>query len=211
MPTYKHQLGTNKRLLHIHIPRTAGRFIQQQLWKNKFIEEQDHRSFYNEGVEVTHYHSDLYKKYLDCATIPHICVIRNPIDRFISSSIYLYHHYNQWSFKDDEHSLQKRMEGEDFFPFLENLPESEMESWFRPQLDFLTGETNIWRFEDGFGDDFGDWMADVLKIPAFPIHKVFYQPLEFIDETIKLKPTPKLIDNIREKYAEDFEILYQDQ
>ena len=33
MPTYKHQLGTNKRLPHIHIPRTAGRFIQQQLWK----------------------------------------------------------------------------------------------------------------------------------------------------------------------------------
>ena len=50
--------------------------------------------------------------------MPLICVIRNPIDRFISSSIYLYHHYNQWSFKDDD-TLQKRMEGEDFFPFLE--------------------------------------------------------------------------------------------
>ena len=70
---------------------------------------------------------------------------------------------------------------------------------------------DLLKYTDIFGDDFGDWMADVLKIHAFPIHKVFYPPLEFIDETIKLKPTPKLIDNIREKYAEDFEILYPNQ
>ena len=98
------------------------------------------------------------------------------------------------------------MEGEDFFQFLNHLPESQMESWFRPQLDFLTGETNVWRFEDGLGDDFAAWLSGIIGIDITIRQDVQYDEHSFAGD--KLIPTPKLIDNIRSLYEKDIEQLY---
>ena len=37
--------------------------------------------------------------------------------------------------------------------------------FLRPQIDYLTDETYVWRFEDGFGDAFGNFVSNVLDIP----------------------------------------------
>ena len=59
---------------------------------------------------------------------------------------------------------------------------------------------------------FGEWIADILKLPMFPIRKVSYPETEFIPEDDKLERTPKLIDNIRKYYADsDFKFLYPEQ
>jgi hypothetical protein len=54
-------------------------------WK---IEDKDNLWKSVEGIEVAHFHRELYEKYLDVKRIPHITIVRNPVDRFISCSIF---------------------------------------------------------------------------------------------------------------------------
>ena len=85
MPVYRQD---EKRFHFIHIPRTAGRFVESVIEDNNFKLEND-LSDEIEGVERLHLHRDLYEKYLDIKGITNIAIIRNPIDRFFSCSIFL--------------------------------------------------------------------------------------------------------------------------
>ena len=86
-----------------------------------------------------------------------------------------------------------------------------MVNWFRPQMEFLDADTNVWHFEWGIGNSFGEWVADILEVPKFPIRKVSYAPVKNLDKTDIVEATPKLIDNIRKYYADDFAVFYPDQ
>ena len=99
MSTFKHQ-PTGKRFLFVHIPRTAGRFIEQNLmkgndflWDDKVEIDRQYKSI--AGVELAHFHREYYEKYLDVEGIPHITIVRNPIERFISCSIFLTELYGE--------------------------------------------------------------------------------------------------------------------
>ena len=212
MTTYRHTLGTNKRFHRIHIPRTAGRFFHENIILNKFIEEHEFTYVFKEGHEVVHFHREMYKKYLDVEGIPNFAIIRNPVDRFISSSMFLKCFHK--NFLDGQSDLQEQMESDEFFNILDNIHHynTEMINWFRPQVEFLDRDTYVWKLEWGLGNEFGRWIADKLKLPSFPIRKVSYVETEYIPEDDKLEPTPKLIDNIRKYYADsDFKFLYPDQ
>ena len=93
-----------------------------------------------------------------------------------------------------------------FSMMLENFPLPQAVNWFRPQADFLADGTNVWRFEDGFKEEFGDWMSEVLGVP-FTVRDVPFKKLE-TDETNKLDRSAKLIDNIRQFWREDIEQFY---
>ena len=106
--------------------------------------------------------------------------------------------------------IQEAMEDPIMFgTMIQNFPLPEIHtppSWLSPQLDFLTEETHIWRFEDGFKEEFGEWMSEVLGVP-FTVRDVPYKKLE-TDETNKLDRSAKLIDNIRQFWREDIEQFY---
>ena len=89
MPTYRHK-DTGKRFLFIHIPRTAGRFIQENIRLNGYEAEQDIWQTID-GVEISHLHRELYQKYLDVENIEHIAIIRDPVDRYISLKSYSFY------------------------------------------------------------------------------------------------------------------------
>ena len=201
MPVYRHNIVSfpeTKRFHFIHIPRTAGRFIEAVIEDNDFSLENDTLG-YIEGVDIIHMHRELYEKYLNLDGIPQIAIIRNPIDRFISASIFLKRMYG-----DD---IQEAMEDPMMFSMmLQNFPLTQAVNWFRPQSDFLTTGVQVWRFEDGFGKDFGDWMSDILGV-AFTVRDVPYKKLE-TNETNKLDRSAKLIDNIRQFWREDIEQFY---
>ena len=112
MATYKHTTG--KRLHFIHIPRTGGRFIHENLLSNGF--EREHNTAGTiEGSDIIHLHRELYEKHLDVEGITHIAVIRNPIDRFISASIFFKRMY-----VDD---IKEAMDDHIMFgTMIENLP-----------------------------------------------------------------------------------------
>jgi len=205
MATFRHE-PSGRRFLFIHIPRTAGRFIETNLMmKNAFLWDDDYEGLgiskmYDsvENIELGHFHREYYEKYLDVKGIPHITIIRNPIDRFISASLYINRMYgNCQELMEDEHY---------FYSMLENFPLTESISWYRPQLDYLTNKTHIWRFEDGFGKDFVHWLRDIIGIDLKFDKNIKYNTSS--DEGYKLKRTPKLINNINHLYRKDIEQYY---
>ena len=194
MPTYRHTSG--RRFLHIHIPRTGGRFFEENLRLNGFEAEQ---SIWHtiDGVEIAHFDRELYKEHLNVDNIPHITVVRNPLDRFISCSIFLKRMYGD---------IDKELEDEMYFySLIQNYPLTEGVNWFRPQVDFISDETHIWNFSDGFGEDFGEWISNILGI-EFKIHNVPYGKLT-TDETNRVKRTDRIIHNVKTFYRDDYSKL----
>ena len=210
MPTYKEKVvsypNPTKRFLFVHIPRTAGRFLEYNIEENGFEPEQVIWKSVD-GIEVAHFHNELYLKHFDdLGSIPHFTVVRNPIDRFFSCSIFLKRMYG-----DD---IQEAMEDPMMFhSMLENFPLTQAVNWFRPQVDFLTDDTNIWKFEDGFGDDFCEWLNDVVGFDfTFTERKPdSSRSLEYLDSdhtNNKLDKTPALVNNVTALYRKDIEQLY---
>lgn len=194
MPTYRHTSG--KRFLHIHIPRTGGRFFEENLRINGFEAEQ---SIWHtiDGVEIAHFDRELYEEHLNVDDIPHITVVRDPVERFISCSIFLKRMYG-----DIDSELEDEMY---FYSLIKNYPLSEGVNWFRPQVDFISDQTHLWNFSDGFGDDFGEWISEILGI-EFKIHDVPYGKLT-TDETNRVKRTDKIIHNVKTFYRDDYSKL----
>ena len=203
MPTFKHSSG--KRVFFAHIPRTAGRFIEANLSQNDFKWDDAHldngkgiMSIVN-GFEVAHYHRDHYMKYLDVKDIPHFSIVRNPIDRFISASIYIKR------FCGDK--AQEGVEDKNSFLYvLKSIPHRQSLNWFRPQIDFLRSDTHIWKFEDGFGEDFVSWLSGIVGIDLEFTDDVEYAVAP--DEGNKLEKTPQLIDTLIHFYKQDIEQFY---
>ena len=195
MPVYRQD---EKRFHFIHIPRTAGRFVESVIEDNNFKLEND-LSNEIEGVERLHLHRDLYEKYLDIKGITNIAIIRNPIDRFFSCSIFLKRMYGN--------DIQESMEDPIMFSMmLKNFPLTQAVNWFRPLSDFITEDTYIWKFENGFKDEFEEWISDVLNFP-FTVRDVPYKKLS-TDETNKLNKSDRLIENIKQFWREDIEQFY---
>ena len=205
MPTFRHK-ETGKRIFFAHIPRTAGRFVEANLLENGFTWDDEYlnqgygvMSVVN-GYEIAHYHREHYEKYLDVEGIPHFSIVRNPITKFISGSIYLKRTYG-----DD---IQSVMEDPYMFSsMIENLPLEGSLNWYRPQVDFLRSDTHVWKFEDGMDKSFTDWLSDISGVELEFDRDIYYPKAD--DEGNKLARTPELERNIRSCYKKDFEVLYQ--
>ena len=203
MPTYRQTVVTypnpTKRFLFVHIPRTAGRFLEENFKENGFEPEQILWKSVD-GIEIAHFHNELYQKHFDdLGSIPHFTIVRNPIDRFMSCSIFLTRMYGE--------DIQEMMEDPMMFgSMLQNFPLTQAVNWFRPQMDFITDDTNIWKFEDGFGSDFDEWLSDILGV-EYKTKDVPYNELS-TNETKKLEKTAKLVNNITGLYRKDIEQLY---
>tara|TARA_R100000008_G_C3507783_1_gene127168 strand:+ start:89 stop:712 length:624 start_codon:yes stop_codon:yes gene_type:complete len=196
MPTFKH-LPTGKRFFFAHIPRTAGRFIISNLKdNNEFVWDDLHlgeKYMYNlyEGVEIGHFHREYYEKYLYVKDIPQVAVVRNPITKFQSAS---------FSLPLDINILKiNEMEG----------PCSSA-NWFRPQVDFITKDTEVWKFENGFGKRFVDWISGILGIDLEFDDNIQYPILKNEFKLCKFNLTSKHLDDIRNYYSEDFTKFYPD-
>ena len=104
--------------------------------------------------------------------------------------------------------IQELMEDEMYFySMLDNMPVEESVNWYRPMVDFMSEKTNIWRFEDWFGDDFVKWLGDIIGV-ELKFHDLEYPKQK--DEHNKLDLTPKLIENLRQLYRKDIERFYPD-
>ena len=204
MATFKHSSG--KRFLFVHIPRTGGRFIEVNLEKNGWeVEPIDYYGIphyqhsFIDDCEIAHFHRDLYEKHCDIEGIEQIGVIRNPIDKFFSASTYLITVHGR--------QVQERLEDYDeMVSIIKNFPQSETLSWWKPQVDFLSEKTHIWKFEKGLGTDFGDWVSEKLGVPFEIDPYVNYATNDY--EGFKLDKTDKLIQNIKKFCSEDIEQLY---
>ena len=205
MSIYRHP--SEKRFLFIHIPRTGGRFIEANLeskeWRCEPIDYCGIPHFndsFIDDCEIKHFPKKLYEKYFNVEGIPQVTVIRDPIDRFFSASIYLTQAYgpNIQQSAEDESQLHSMIAD---FPMPESL------GWFRQQIDYLSEKTHIWKFENGLGRRFSKWLSEIvgmdIKMNAFTKY-----PMSRHERTTQLKRTDKLIDNIKKIYTKDIEQLY---
>ena len=205
MSIYRHP--AEKRFLFIHIPRTGGRFIEANLESNEWRCEPidlygipHYNDAFIDDCEIKHFPRPLYEKHFNVEGIPHITVVRDPIDRFFSASIYLTQAYgpNIQESAEDESQLHSMIAD---FPMPESL------GWFRQQIDYLSEKTHIWKFENGLGRRFSKWLSEIvgmdIKMNAFTKY-----PMSRHERTSQLARTDKLIDNIKNMYKEDIQQLY---
>ena len=209
MSTFKH-VESGKRFLFIHIPRTAGRFVEWNLeaqgwvWDDKNVIDKMYKSV--EGIELAHFHREFYEKYLDVKDIPHVSIVRNPIDRFISASIWLTRLYGD----DIQESMEDPMM---FSSMIYNFPASESLNWYRPQVDFLSDKTHVWKFEDGIGEEFSSWISGIVGVDIKMDKDLKYLKHPRMREDSvesRLKKTDALIHNLSIFYRKDFSKFYQD-
>ena len=207
MPSFRHK-PSGKRFFFAHIPRTAGRYVEANIlgndnqiawdddWEGLGIGKNVINMY--KKVELAHFHNEYYEKYLDVEGIPHFSIVRNPFDRFIGASIYLKRFYGN--------DIQELMENENMFFQMLNMPLTGAVNWYRPQVDFMTEKTHIWKMEDGMGENFFSWLSGIVGLDLkwdpdimYPMHS---------DEGNKLEKTDKLIDNLRILYRKDIETFY---
>ena len=74
---------------------------------------------------------------------------------------------------------------------------------WRPQHEFVSPHTNIWKYEDGFGKNFCDWINNILPI-NFSIKTDIYEKQNY-DQSPGLIKTTTLIDHTKKFYQQDFE------
>jgi hypothetical protein len=208
MPTFTHTPTGNK-VFFAHIPRTAGRYVDANLlWRNNFEWDEIHLDTGKgvmtdlHGAEIAHWHQDIYEEHLNVKDVPNFSIVRNPVDRFISGSVYLKRLYGNDS--------QELFEDENlFFSMIANIPmmdPSFSANWFRSQVDFLTERTSIWQYENGMGENFVEWLSDIIEVELKFDENIEYPKSK--DEGNKLDATPKLIDNIKQLYRKDIEQFY---
>ena len=204
MPTFVHK-DTGKKVFFAHIPRTGGRFVEANLLANGFEWVEKHldtgrgtMSIVND-IEIAHYHREHYQKYLKIdKDTPQFTIVRDPIARFMSAS---------WYFKRYGDFIQRDLEDSQMFnSIFHGVPFAITRHWYRPQVDFLTDKTNIWKFEYGLGEEFISWLSCVVGMNLKLYENVDYPKVS--DESNKLVRTKPLEDNIRVVYKKDFELLY---
>ena len=201
MPIF-HHTKTHGKFFFIHIPRTAGRFLVENFWRNDYdiehhltkerIKEKEIPNYLwtpAEGVEISHTHYSLYSKWKSIKDLPSIAIVRNPIDRFFSASgrlsPNLQSSFENWATYENFFSKKKK------------------NNWWRPQHEFVSPHTKIWKYENGFGKDFCNWISDIVSF-LFTIKSSHYQKIE---TKAKFKKTKALIDNIKKFYRKDFQLL----
>ena len=208
MPTFTHT-PTGKKVFFAHIPRTAGRYVDANLlWRNNFTWDEIDLDTGNgvmtvlHGEEIAHWHKDLYEEHLNVKDIPNFSIVRTPVDRFISGSIYLKRLYGNDSQEqfEDPHL---------FFSMIANIPlvdPSFSANWFRSQVDFMNDKTKIWKYEDGMGENFVNWLGDLIGVDLKFDEDIDYPKSK--DEGNKLDKTPQIIDNVKQLYRKDIEQFY---
>jgi hypothetical protein len=203
-----HHAKTHGRFFFIHIPRTAGRFLVESFVRNDYgiehhltkerIKEKEISNYLwtpTEGVEISHTHYSLYSKWKSIKDLPSIAVVRNPIDRFFSASGRISPRLQS--------SLENWIPYESFFSKRKD-PEAlpNRINWWRPQHEFISPHTKIWKYEDGFGKNFCDWINNILPV-AISIKIQDYNQGNY-DQSPGLIKTKSLINNIKKFYRKDF-------
>ncbi len=163
MPLFK---KGDKEVFQIHIPRTAGRYIRNLFMNAGF--DYSYTKFEDrlEGVSVPHLYSSLYNC-LPIENATHFAVVRHPLDRFKDAiRPYIYNnklwvgHFGaerDWSYEEFKNLIDKLIEDD-------VQPTSTGVVFYVPQSKFVTDKTYIWKFEDGFEQDFLDWIKENIGV-----------------------------------------------
>jgi len=160
-----------KKIFFIHIPRNAGRYIRELFLKNGYETSHDQwapgpaildsKKYHKCGIEIAHLHYPLYDL-LPIKNLPIFTIIRNPFDRL--------KRYLAKAFISEESHLKFPLKEEHFYNGIEEHRKyfAYHSNWFRPQYEFLSPNTKLWKFDWGFKDQFCKWLNETFDLNIVP-------------------------------------------
>ena len=189
----------------IHIPRTGGRYLIELFIKNKYTVSNFLFKEHYQNKEIPHLHYPYYNKFTNNGKIKQFCIVRNPLDRFISM-------FCASLIKDKLNIDKDKILNDKFFlfEFIENNINNFNygTNWFLPQHFFLNHNCKIWKLEDGLDKHFYKWIKVNFGINfkhGLNIEKNNYT-CEY-DFYKKIKLNKKTISYIKEFYKHDYKLL----
>lgn len=197
----------NEKFYYVHIPRTAGRYIRELFLFNNYTAEYDDvfGSYLVNGLIASHVHFPFYNYYMNADNYKNFTIVRNPIDRIWSALDITYKRKKSPHIKD---TFLKDLEDKSFFfDYIdyERSHESYHNNWFRPQLDFVSHKTLIYKYEMGIDKRFVFWINKTLNLNLDYLQEKRYPRMN--EESLypqKNQITRKIKRNIKDYYVEDF-------
>ena len=189
-------------LYFIHIPRTAGRYLNSLFKQNGFQIRYDDYSVIDNisNKEIPHLEEPHYRRY-NKNKVPYFCIIRDPIDRFISA-ISQHTGSNFYEFNPDEIFQSQRH----FNNYLDNLNNTLTSNWFLPQHCFISKDTHIWKYNKEFKFDFLNWLKEKFNI-QITIKENARSHITYRDLHKKYSLDKKYYPLIKEYYRKDYELF----
>jgi len=177
----------DQKILHVHIPRTGGRFIKELFkhsnYKIAFFEFD--RTF--RGKEVAHLTFPEYEFFYDHANFKKFSVVRDPVDKFLSAI----NNYGKINNEKIEYILKTQNL---FDEFINNTIYNDCSNYFVPQVNFLDYKTKIYKYEEGLNINFNKWLSDNFNLGIIPMNYIH-------DEK---KSRQLYISNKQKKYIENY-------
>lgn len=213
----------NNDLIHfIHIPRTGGRWTSALLKQSNYEPVIFGQEFWG-GIQ-THHLSYLEAKeyYLKKNwTEKSFAVVRDPITRFESAfqlflDFTLIENYNVLEDYDyfcwvmNDKPMITWVEGnhnKNYRYQINGLINAHNGMW-RPQFDYISFDTKIWKYENGLNEIFSDWLKEEVNLDIIEntSHQVQYKNTYFDNKKYKL--SDKIKDNIFNYYKPDYKRFY---
>jgi len=188
-----------KEIYFIHIPRSAGRHIISLFLKNNWNVEDTQEQI--RGVNSHHLHYPLYDYYLNMKDLPKFCIVRNPYDKFISAISQVFHNNNiniDYIFSSKENLFN-------YLTFEKEITSYET-NWFLDQHKFLSPTTKVWKYENGFGDNFFKWIKNNFDVELKKCEEYTYDFLS-TDFYNKISANDEVKKWIYEYYKKDYEVF----
>lgn len=195
----------NTNVFHVHIPRTGGRYIKEVLTQNNFNIFHDDYEQTIYGISTMHLHYPLYEMLDDVANSNHFTIVRNPFMRFASAAHCM---IKEWyvDMEDQVYSALETKDGLEQFIEYHAITKRYTANWLRPQYEFVSDKTFIYKYENKLGKNFIEWFNTTFDSDLeHKEYSYFGDPKELLENNIK--ENKKIESLIRDYYKEDYEVF----
>jgi len=146
----------NKSIYFVHIPRTGGRYVKELIkFNNHICVLGDYVQWNNK--EVSHLCFPDYEVFLNFLECQKFTVVRDPVDRFVSginSDVRL-----------NEKTINKMLKSQESLnQYLNNIIYNDLSNRYLPQINFLNKDIKIYKYEEGFEENFFKWSLNNLQL-----------------------------------------------
>lgn len=195
----------------LHIPRTGGRYVTNLLTNSGYdyvnnFPGSGYRTIYWRGKELLHLNLEEERRLAKLCgrELPNnrFTIVRNPVDKFLSFSAMFESFIRlagiSWKEMEDPTILKQIMEQ---FGFVRGKPGQQQEMFFGlrsmgnnscvDQRHFIDDSVKIWKFENGLGKLFVEWLNDEMRLSiknsevSYPKRSFDYHKREFSDKLIE--------------------------
>ena len=152
----------NTRVKFMHIPHTGGRYLQYLFKYNEHFCHGDNFKIKHNNIDVPHLTALEDRSFYKHSKFEKFTVVRNPVNKFIACL--------KNNIQSNNEGIKHMFENErNFILMVDSLrKENNSNNWYEPQISFIDKDTKIWKFEDGFGINFFNFIENNFNIKLDP-------------------------------------------